>query len=866
MSFIKLDECLNGQYGSYVMPIIWYANEHEDQIGQQIEAIKKAGIHEFIIENRDADAFLTDQWCNNFASILEKAKSLNMRVWLIDDAHVPTGSANNSLINADQARFRPTNLRIEMVDVVGPQIAGAVLLPNHTENEQIISVSAFQRDVNTGHCYGDPIDLRNCIDDDLCFIDLEEGIWRIFFILTADPKIQNNFAYFISMLSHESCRQLVDEVYEKIYLHFPSYFGNTFAGFYSDEPAFGNCNGHYDSDCYFYRMGETQRFYPWSEDLPELLAARANCPDQDILLYLPALWDDIDDTSPMLRVAYMAVITALWRDNFSRQIGTWCEAHQVLYIGHILEDMGAHFRTGFGCGHFFRSMEGQHMAGLDLVLGQMIPGLSTIKNTSNTAGKFADPKFYQYTLAKLGASLAHMTPSMQNRAFCEVFGAYGWTAGLKVMKYIFHHFLANGVNHFVPHAYAMVYPKTHFPPSFYAEGHNPQYKLFGNLIQSVQRVCHLTADGIHKADLALFYNAESEWGNWKSFRSLDDVTFLLTRSGFDFDIIPSDTILGAAAVQNNRLVINQETYAALVLPMAEFLPHDLLVCLDQLAGQGLKIIFTDALPRECERKEIDLSGLLHRFDSIPLNELPATLDSLIQDRSIRVVPWIPSLRFYRLEKPDGTDLCLFANEGERVIDTFVRPVQAGQCAIYDPWENILTKAQLSENGLRLKLDPHQLLIMIFGAAFAQLPDFIYDRPELSVLPLKFDIYVRDAGSSEFRLFMSDSEAINLTIAKHMTRYCGEFRYEAVFEYDNSEASILEIPQIGDCAELSVNGHYCGAQIGRVCRFKIKGLVKKGRNTISIVTADNPSYADRNPNFSSLLPLEKHGFVGEVLIG
>ena len=45
-----------------------------------------------------------------------------------------------------------------------------------------------------------------------------------------------------------------------------------------------------------------------------------------------------------------------------------------------------------------------------------------------------DPEFFVYALAKLAASHSHINPLMQNRAMCEIFGAYGFAEGVPVMK------------------------------------------------------------------------------------------------------------------------------------------------------------------------------------------------------------------------------------------------------------------------------------------------------------------------------------------------------------------------------------------------------------------------------------------------
>jgi hypothetical protein len=70
----------------------------------------------------------------------------------------------------------------------------------------------------------------------------------------------------------------------------------------------------------------------------------------------------------------MDVITELYKKNFTERIGTWCKKHSVIYVGHVIEDDNAHARLGAGPGHYFRSIAGQDMAGIDIIGGQLVPG------------------------------------------------------------------------------------------------------------------------------------------------------------------------------------------------------------------------------------------------------------------------------------------------------------------------------------------------------------------------------------------------------------------------------------------------------------------------------------------------------------
>ena len=53
----------------------------------------------------------------------------------------------------------------------------------------------------------------------------------------------------------------------------------------------------------------------------------------------------------------------------------------------------------------------------------------------------ADGEFYHYALGKMGASCGHLDPKKKGRTMCELFGAYGWSFGVRDMKYLLDHLL-----------------------------------------------------------------------------------------------------------------------------------------------------------------------------------------------------------------------------------------------------------------------------------------------------------------------------------------------------------------------------------------------------------------------------------------
>ena len=228
------------------------------------------------------------------------------------------------------------------------------------------------------------------------------------------------------------------------------------------------------------------------------------------------------------------------------------------------------------------------------------------------------------------------------------------------------------------------------------------------------------------------------------------------------------------------------------------------------------------------------------------------------------------MRSYRLVRKDGSECRLFFNDGIETIDTLAAFPDADKMVFYDPWRNELQAPEIRDGKVRLRLNRQQLVVLVSGNA-GNLPKFDYGDQILHELPLRYDISMKEAGKdTDYRLLLSGSEPVNLLTALKLTRSCAEFRYDSSFETDDPSASVLEIPHAGDCAELWINEVYCGSAIGPVCRFDIRGKLRKGKNTLSIVTADNPSYSDRTVKsglvYGTKLPAMAHGFTGHIRIG
>ena len=866
----KINECLNGHISrSHILPFFWQHGEDHKTLLREIEAIKSCGIMEFCVESRTHEQFCLDKWWEDFDFILNAASQLGMGVWLLDDKRFPTGYANNYI--EDHPELRKVSLRVEYRDFSGPFSGAGLICPQLKDDESVVAVIAYCRQKCGKLLTGDGIDLTDKLIDGLIKWDIPKGVYRVYYMIRTRQAYSERQLNYIDMLSKDSCMAMIHAVYEPHFKHFKEYFGNTFRGFFSDEPSFANRCGDY----YTYLGRHSDLLVPWRDDLPKLIADYSGKSEKEIIKLLPALWHEIENKTASIRVAYMEVVSKLYAENFSYLLGDWCREHGVQYIGHIIEDMNSHQRLGYGSGHYFRALSGQDMAGIDVVLHQIVPGLNELNHTASVSECNVDPAFFQYTLAKLGASHAHIDKKKCGRAMCEIYGAFGWAEGIPLMKYLTDFMLVNGINYYVPHAFTPKYPDYDCPPHFYANGHNPQFPVFSKLMQYLARMCHALSDGVHIADVAVYYNAEAEWSGGKNMLQ-QEVCKALTKGFIDFDILPQDTVLNDITVKNDRFSVLRETYGALIVPYSQYLPKRLIERLSTLSKSGVPVIFVDAQPEKTSEGEI-IGDKLSFCKTFPLEFLSERL----ADHGLRHIEPMSGngLRFYHIIR-NGKSIYMFFNElSDEIIDTEI-PQLPKNGVFYDAWSNKLLRPMFINRSLRLRLMPHQSIIYIEGES--KVPNqgeckahvegeceskkdiAPFDYGEGLAVPFKeaFDIFTKAEDETAFTFLKSASEdelLIELNDFSGTLQYISNYKTECPNEFKS-----MELGRVGEIAELWINGEYCGCALEAPYSFNIDGLLKLGDNQIEIRVLANLGYKMRD-ELSTYLPLPPTGILGPVLL-
>lgn len=681
------------------------------------------------------------------------------------------------------------------------------------------------------------------IYDGLVFWDIPEGVWRIYFVIET-RKTPDRFKNYIDILNPESCKLQIEAVYEKQYEHFEKYFGNTFAGFFSDEPSFGN-DTYYDS-----KLGKKDLLLPWNDELSLIISEKIGISLLETRKLLPLLWAEHNDKMYHIRYIYMDVITMKYKTNFLDMLGNWCREHGVMYIGHVIEDMNAHMRTGYGAGHFFRAVSGQDISGCDAVLNQIIPGIKECLHTAPLLGKLSDLEFFSYTLAKLASSDSHIYKQKKGRAFCEIFGAFGWAEGIPMMKQLADHMLVSGINRFVPHAFNMKYPDLDCPPHFFVENKTPQFDIFCHLTKYMQKMSHVLSGGIHVANAAVLYNAEAEWcgGKYELFQKISKI---LSQNQIDFDFIPSDC-LENAGISDKLLCINEEKYRCLIVSYSEVLPVNLMNSLQNAAEKGLEIIFCNDVPKRYA--ETDVMPPADKFTVLKKESVP---DYLKKWDMCDIKPTVPFkyLRYYHIKR-EGKDIFMFLNEDIfNPIETEIESDFCGKYIEYNAWENRISYKNTENGKIKLKLNPSESTVIIFEE---------HDKPcetdeKFIVCPLETIWEISIEKNGIYEPFDKTDRLYN--IAKKLPRYCGKIKYETTLKFEKLP-KIIELGNVGEIAILYINGCKCTEAVNYPYRFDIVDKCKTGENTVVIEVITNLGYRERD-DFSAFLSLPPSGIAGPV---
>lgn len=871
---------------NYIFPFLWMRDQSEEILMRELEKISECGIGAVCLESRTHPDFGGEGWWHDLGLILKKAKENNMKIWILDDAHFPTGDANG-IIAKKYPQYARKYIMMQHTDCVGPKMSvtldvnlmttkaftwldfGKPVNKTLKDDRKLLSVTAWR--LADGDILGDDmIDLTSQVKDGLLKWDVPAGVWRLCVSFeTYDFGARNEY---INYIDSNSVSALIEAVYEPHYEHFREEFGRTIAGFFSDEPGFYNVDDFDMNDA----IGRKRMALPWCDEMAALAPTEMG---SGFASKLPLLWMPSErECDRAVRKQYMDLVSRLYEKNFSRQLGDWCAEHGVEYVGHVIEDNGEHCRLGCGAGHYFRAMAGQHMAGIDTIGGQIIPG--NPYGARHGVAYVADGHFNHFGLARLGASAGQIDPKKKGRVLCEAFGAYGWSLGVRDMKWLVDYLVSQGVNHFVPHAFSMAeYPDADCPPHFYAGGHNPQFPYFAELMKYTNRMCSVFNGGMNVPSVAVLYPAEHDWmGECMPFHVPGQE---LTEHQIDYMLVPEDVFADreyyGTEAEDGRLRVNGRCMRCMIIPETEYLDGQAEKAVRELTEKGVEVIFVNRFPEKVIMDE-EIQSISHEITkdctAVSLKELA----EYVRERGYGDMEFTSrdrNLLAYHYRK-EGDIYLLFNSSLSETVDTELVVNSGGRFLRYDCLLDRVceTGAVSDENGLRLPvaLKPYESMILVE----ADMEPFAHMPGAAKAFPARANV---ESISRDWKIFWRKSDETEEQGGEEIAElgpfsdrqpyFSGIIAYERrICIPENAERVVIEAEHVYETAELFVDGRPAGKCLTPPYRWEITDLCSAGEHQIRIETANTPA-RDVVINPGIFGPerniLEPSGMFGEVVI-
>lgn len=838
----RIKEAIHDQNGNYILPFFWMHGAKEEVIRELMGKVYDAGIRAVCLESRPHPDYVGERWWQDVDVVLDEAVKREMKVWILDDSHFPTGQANGAVVHADP-RLKRWSLMERHYDLKGP-VCGEKYDISHNLNmdmktrssnpeyfqESVVAVLLGKKTENGNY---EIKDVTAEVEAGWLYIEEPEGEYRLW-ILTKKLHAALMLSEGVSNLEPESVRILIDTVYEAHYKRYKEYFGKTIAGFFSDEPGFFNLAhaGYGMPD----KVGLGSMPLPWSEDVYRLLQEEYG---EKTSTLLPSLFDTCGGDTP-IRFSYMDIVSKKYEENFTNQLGRWCQEHGVEYIGHIVEDYPMYERLGPSTGHYFRALRGQAMSGIDVVLRQLLP--------EEDEGRGA---FYHYGLAELGASLANQNPAQKGRAMCEIFGAFGWVEGVSMMKWMADHMLVNGINTFVPHAFTEAeFPDPDCPPHFYARGNNPQYPFLSIVFSYMNRMAHMLQGGTPLVHSAIFFEAESDWvGESEPFFVIGKE--FLTRQ-VPYHVLCMD-FLKEAVIKEGKIQVGNMVYDHLFLSKAAYMKEEYAKVLADLSEKGASLYFVEGKPQSfCMEALSCLEAIpcISKAEACQIAMKCAEVQLVLpEEKWLRVYP-------YRQENNEtgtsATIYMVFNESGKEEIRTSLRFKGQTPTLCYDVLNQKLTRLSVNAAGeVEICLAPSESFVLLSGcetefdktaaesvsavgntAILQGRESVAYDGSYRISLCGYQQLAASEKGEAVYEE-LEETEVL-FDIARKCPGFAGRVRYELSFQDDGYGQIFLPDGQEG--IEVFLNGECLGAKISAPYLFEIDGKTRQGENHLRIELA------------------------------
>ena len=401
--------------------------------------------------------------------------------------------------------------------------------------------------------------------------------------------------YYVDVMDKRVVAKFIEVVYEEYYKR----LGNSFEGFFTDEPQ-------------IFRMPNG---FPWSYTLPDAFRAEYG---YDLVENLDALFSECENTGKV-RIDLWRLVTRLFDEAFMKQVGDWCRSHGYGFTGHLMmeDTLLMQIRSsGAAMPHY------EHFT---------IPGIDWL-------GRHTDERL---TAMQLGSAAAQ---NGQRQILTETFALCGHNVSMQELRGILEHQMVRGINLLCTHLEGYTNKgkrKRDYPPALFFQ--QPWWDDAPIFFDSMSRVGMLLAEGEVVADTLLVHAETAAWELYDGSTSSDAAIKMnkINRSALsDMRALENkhiayhlgdETMMAAkGSVEGNTLRIGEMTYSTVVLPKYVPILPETRALLDKFIAAGGRVVESPAeLAADPICPENPLTLARRRFPDFDMYYLVNSSDSAV---------------------------------------------------------------------------------------------------------------------------------------------------------------------------------------------------------------------------------------------
>lgn len=552
---------------------LWFWNDSEvkkDELLEQMTEFKKDGYGGLSIlpfGREFKPEYLSDEYFNTYKACIEKAHETGMRLWVYDEYGFPSGTAGD--INGDGfGRFKHkypehTNKRLDKTEYIPkPKTIFEEKLPE----EFIMAIVAMDT------ISYERIDLKDNISSGSVTWDVPEGHWKIMIFTCV-----NDGNSIVDYMSPQAVKLYIGMTHDEYYKRFAEYFGETIVGTFFDEPTLYYAQGRSWTPGFNNKFEQKYGFSP--------------------VLYYPALWYDIGESTEEARNYLFGFRAELYAEGYTKQVNDWSRKHGILATGH--QDNEEIINTVGTSGDLMKCFKFLDVPGIDKI-----------------GGNRPAERFY-----KIISSAAYNWD--HSLVMSETYGAMGnisWNTifGIAMDQYV------KGINLLIPHAVWYNTDKVVFLPEL--SGRNPIYadslNIFNDYLTRLNTIMQNDARWV--GDIAILYpintmqsqhyldGPEGAYKGGVIIPDLDYVdvsTTIFDELGYDFMFLHPEVLDEQCRIVDKKLTLENKvqynSFSMLIVPGSKTISLSNLKIIRDFAEAGGSVVFTTAIPSKATVRSHD---------------------------------------------------------------------------------------------------------------------------------------------------------------------------------------------------------------------------------------------------------------------